>query len=132
MTFSILSMAHRSEYDALAKAVRHLRRERELSQEALGAAAGLSGRHVSVIERGERDVRLATLLRLAEALDVSAGELFKSIDQQKQLTQDQEANATARPPDRRERRPAALPSHRYRRMKDDWPSGSARSTRTRR
>jgi transcriptional regulator with XRE-family HTH domain len=53
---------------ALGRALRRARQARDLSQEALGNAAGLAAKHVSEIERGNRDPRLTTLLKLARAL----------------------------------------------------------------
>jgi len=63
--------------------VRRVRRERDLSQEALGRAAGLDGKHVSEIERANRDVRFTTLLQLARGLDVAPGELLTRYDEQR-------------------------------------------------
>jgi transcriptional regulator with XRE-family HTH domain len=62
--------------------VRRARRDRELSQEALGRRAGLDGKHVSEIERANRDPRLTTILKLAGALDLRAGELLSLYDDQ--------------------------------------------------
>ena len=51
----------------------NLRRERRrvgLSQEALAAASGLHRTEVSLLERGGRDPRLSTVVRVADALGV--------------------------------------------------------------
>ena len=48
--------------------VRALREARGLSQEALADAAGLHRTHISLIERGQRSVRLETVVKLAIAL----------------------------------------------------------------
>ncbi|MDO8213449.1 helix-turn-helix domain-containing protein [Conexibacter sp. CPCC 206217] len=61
---------------SLARNIRHLRRERELSQEALAAAAGMHPKHLSEIERGNKDPRATTVARLADALGVTIGELY--------------------------------------------------------
>jgi len=61
---------------ALAGAIRHLRRERDLSQEALAFAAGVHPKHVSEIERANKDPRTTTVLRLADALGVTVAELY--------------------------------------------------------
>ena len=53
--------------------VRTLRRRRrilELSQRELAARAGIGEKHLGEIERGLRDPRLSTLLRLLDALDL--------------------------------------------------------------
>jgi transcriptional regulator with XRE-family HTH domain len=62
---------------------RTLRRERAirgLSQERLAARAGISPQHVSSIERAQKDVRLNTLIRLAEALDLSVSDLLRGAE----------------------------------------------------
>jgi len=61
---------------ALGRALRKARRERDLSQEALGRRAGMHPNHVGTIERGTKDLRATTLLRLIEALEMSPAELF--------------------------------------------------------
>jgi transcriptional regulator with XRE-family HTH domain len=67
----------------LARKIRRLRRERELSQEALAASAGMHPKHLSEIERGNKDPRATTVARLAEALGVTVGELYDQGDGQR-------------------------------------------------
>ena len=54
-----------------------------MSQEALGRAAGLATKHVSEIERANRDVRLTTLLQIADGLGLRPGELLTLYDEQR-------------------------------------------------
>lgn len=54
----------------LGKRIRLLRVDRELSQEQLAKAAGMSRNFVSSIERGAHGVDVVRLLRLASALEV--------------------------------------------------------------
>jgi len=61
---------------ALGRALRRARRERDLSQEAIGQRAGMHPNHVGTIERGTKDLRATTLLRLIEALEMSPAQLF--------------------------------------------------------
>lgn len=61
---------------ALAHAIRRLRRARELSQEALAAMAGVNPKHLSEIERANKDPRATTVIRLAEALGLTPAELY--------------------------------------------------------
>jgi transcriptional regulator with XRE-family HTH domain len=70
------------------RVVRRARRDRDLSQEALGEAAGLAAKHVSEIERANRDPRLTTVLKLARALDLRPGDLFALYDEHADLVQD--------------------------------------------
>jgi transcriptional regulator with XRE-family HTH domain len=60
----------------LAHTLRRARRDRDLSQEALANRAGTHANHVSAIERGQKDFRATTLMRLIEALELTPEELF--------------------------------------------------------
>jgi transcriptional regulator with XRE-family HTH domain len=66
----------RPELLALAGTIRHLRRERELSQEALAFAADIHPKHLSEIERANKDPRATTVVRLAGALGVTVAALY--------------------------------------------------------
>jgi transcriptional regulator with XRE-family HTH domain len=59
--------------------VRAKREERDMSQEDLADAAELHRTHVSLIERGQRTVRIDTVAALARALRVQPGELMPKI-----------------------------------------------------
>jgi len=65
---------------ALGKAIRQLRERRGLTQEALGKEAGITGRSLSLIERGHANPKWATVNDVADALDVSMGQLAKLAD----------------------------------------------------
>jgi transcriptional regulator with XRE-family HTH domain len=62
---------------ALGKAIRQLRQERDMTQEALAHAAGVTVSHLSTIERGHSNPTWATLKALSTALDISMVELAK-------------------------------------------------------
>ena len=64
---------------SLGDAVRTLRLKRGLSQEGLAEAAGLHRTYVGSIERGERNVTLTTIVRLAHALDADASDLLRGL-----------------------------------------------------
>jgi transcriptional regulator with XRE-family HTH domain len=53
---------------------------RKLSREALADAAALHTTHISLIEQGQRSVRLETIERLALALRAQLAELMPAID----------------------------------------------------
>ena len=59
--------------------VREHREASELSHEALADAARLHRTHISLIERGQRSVRLETIEALAKALKVQPADLMPKI-----------------------------------------------------
>jgi transcriptional regulator with XRE-family HTH domain len=59
--------------------VRAARHARGWTQEDLAEEAGLAPVQISRIERGVREIRLTTLIRLVKALDVSADRLLRGI-----------------------------------------------------
>lgn len=68
-----------SEPEQFGHNVRAARQRRGWTQEDLAHATGLATVQVSRIERGRREVRLTTLLRLVRALDVTADELLRGV-----------------------------------------------------
>lgn len=56
--------------------VRTARLDAAMSQEELAVASGLHRTYVSSIERGQRNVSVANVVRLARALQVSPGSLL--------------------------------------------------------
>ena len=63
---------------SLGGAVRAARKARGLSQEALADAAGIDGSHMGKIERGERNVTILNVWRIASALGVRPSTIFIS------------------------------------------------------
>jgi transcriptional regulator with XRE-family HTH domain len=61
---------------AFGQRVRELRLERDQSQEGLAHAAGLDRSYVGGVERGERNVSLDNIYRLAAALAAPASSLL--------------------------------------------------------
>ena len=60
----------------LGGAVRAARKARGLSQESLADAAGIDRSHMGKIERGERNVTLLNIVRVAAALNAKPSELL--------------------------------------------------------
>jgi len=62
----------------LATNVRELRKQKGLTQEALGEKCNLHPTFISLVERKQRNVTISTLEIIAYALEVKAHELLKS------------------------------------------------------
>ena len=56
--------------------VRELRKQKALSQEALALACDLDRTYIGGVERGERNISIINIYKIAEALGVDAKELF--------------------------------------------------------
>jgi transcriptional regulator with XRE-family HTH domain len=65
-----------ADHVAFGRAVRELREQRGLSQEQLALVSDMDRSYAGGVERGERNVSLSNILKLAAALDVPADELF--------------------------------------------------------
>lgn len=61
--------------------IRALRKERGLSQEALGEKGGFHFSYIGQIERGEKNVSLLNLNKIAESLEVNVIQLFAYLDE---------------------------------------------------
>jgi transcriptional regulator with XRE-family HTH domain len=64
---------------AFGRRLRALRREHGVSQYALADRTGLHATVISRFERGEREPRLKSILRLAEGLGVPPGTLLDTL-----------------------------------------------------
>jgi transcriptional regulator with XRE-family HTH domain len=67
--------------EAFGEVIQKLRADKGLTQEALALEAGTERSHISALERAEKGPTLATILRLARALDMPAGELVRLVEQ---------------------------------------------------
>ena len=61
---------------AFGERLRKIRKRKGLSQEKLAELAGLHRTYVSSIERGERNISLENIKRLAQALDAKLRDLM--------------------------------------------------------
>ena len=68
------------ELEKFGEQVRQLRKALGLSQEDLAELTDLHRTYIGGIERGERNVALINIVRLAKALKVSPSELLKGIE----------------------------------------------------
>ncbi|MEQ6341654.1 MAG: helix-turn-helix domain-containing protein [Gammaproteobacteria bacterium] len=58
--------------------VRELRKQKGLSQESLALTCGLDRTYIGGVERGERNISLLNIHKIATALGVPAKELFNA------------------------------------------------------
>lgn len=63
----------------VGKNIRANRRRLKLTQEALAERADMHAVEVGRAERGVRDLRVSTVVKLAQGLDIPAGELLKGL-----------------------------------------------------
>jgi transcriptional regulator with XRE-family HTH domain len=66
----------KSELVAFGRQLRMVRRERGISQDGLARETGVHPTAIGRFERGLRDPRMTSILRLARGLDVLPGELL--------------------------------------------------------
>ena len=62
--------------EQLGNRIQQFREARGLTQEELAAQAGISIKHISVLERGLKIPRLATFLKIGEVLGVTPNDLL--------------------------------------------------------
>ena len=63
--------------ESFGRGLRELRRKANLSQEELGDLAGLDRSYIGGVERGERNVSLVNIHKIASALGMNPGGLFR-------------------------------------------------------
>ena len=70
---------------AFGVVLRRLRKEAKLTQEGLGFEADLRRTYISILELGEQQPSLSTILKLAKALRVEAPEVIRLVENQIKL-----------------------------------------------
>ena len=65
----------------LGEVIRDRRRSKGLSQEEFGEVAGMHRTYVGMVERGEKNITLANLVKVSQALDITASELLRQAEE---------------------------------------------------
>lgn len=73
-------MAENVELKKFGDRVRQLRKAKGISQEKLAELADMHRNYIGGIERGERNLALINIVRLARALGVSPSQLLEDIE----------------------------------------------------
>ena len=74
---------HRSARRTFAQNVRLLRLSKKLSQEDLAEAADLHRNYIGGVERGERNIGVDNMERIAKALSTTIGALLQEVPESK-------------------------------------------------
>lgn len=64
---------------AFGSRIRELRQQREISQETLGEMCALHRNYIGALERGQYNVSLVNIAKIAAALRVSMPDLFQGV-----------------------------------------------------
>ena len=67
---------------AFGVVISKLRVQKGLTQESFSGLAGIARSHLAALESGEKTVRLDTLWRIAEALEIMPCELIRKTEQE--------------------------------------------------
>ena len=60
--------------------IRELRNHSSLSQEQLASNSGLDRTYIGSVERGERNISVLNLKKIADALNVNTSDLLKNLE----------------------------------------------------
>lgn len=66
---------------AFAQTLQEMRKERGISQEALGFESGYHRTYISMLERGIQNPSLRTILSIASALGISAARIVQRVEE---------------------------------------------------
>ena len=69
---------------AFGVVISRLRVQKGLTQERMSGLAGIARSHLVALENGEKTVKLDTLWRIADALEINPSELIRKIEKENQ------------------------------------------------
>jgi transcriptional regulator with XRE-family HTH domain len=74
------SLTGRRRERAFGRVLQQIRKEKGLSQEALGFDSGYHRTYISFLERGKKSPSLSTIMDMADALRVPASEMIRRVE----------------------------------------------------
>ncbi|WP_145333025.1 helix-turn-helix domain-containing protein [Paenibacillus xylanexedens] len=80
-------MEEREILNLVGARIKALRKEKGLSQEALGEKGGFHFTYIGQVERGEKNVSLVNLAKIAETLEVNITQLFGFVNEEMKQTE---------------------------------------------
>lgn len=66
--------------DKIGDTIRRLRKEEDLSQEALADRCGIHRTYIGAVERGEKNITVKTAKKVGSSLDLSLKEFFSEVE----------------------------------------------------
>ena len=66
----------------MGRIIRQEREKKQMTQEVFSGFAVLTRSHLAMIERGQKNPNVATLWKIAQALDMPLSELFRLVDEE--------------------------------------------------
>lgn len=66
--------------NAFGQILRHFRKKVKLSQEKLSQESGLDRSYISLLERGQRQPTLTSILKLSKALKTSSANMISEVE----------------------------------------------------
>ncbi len=61
---------------SIGRKIQNIREKKEITQDQLGEKTGINAKYISAIERGQKNLTILTLEKIAKALDVELFELL--------------------------------------------------------
>ena len=65
----------------MGRIIRQEREKKQMTQEVFSGFAVLTRSHLAMIERGQKNPNVATLWKIAQALDMPLSELFRLVEE---------------------------------------------------
>ncbi len=70
---------------SFGRAIRKFRSEKNISQESFADMCGLHRTYISDIERGQRNVSLENIDKMAHALEIHISDIFKEVEKDESI-----------------------------------------------